>query len=268
MNIRNLIIGSEGFVGNSLCSYLESKGEIVRRFDLRRTPIEDGREAVLDLSAVDRVYFLAWDVGGAKYLYRKEVQFRQLDWNLKLLLNIMPQLQASKLPFLFVSSQLAEEYDTVYGVTKRLGEVWTHLLEGVRVRLWNVYGVLEKPTERSHVVSDFIYQAFETNEIRMLTSGEERRQFIHIKDVCDAFHLAIENRYRGVYDVTTFEWVSILDVAKSISLLTGAEIIPGTVVGSTPLTPMVGKIPGWSPKVSLEEGLKMMVEEIRTQLQK
>src|SRR4051812_14342431 len=106
----NLVIGSEGFVGKPFCTYLEKAGERVVRFDIRRATSEDAREAQLPLDGVDRVYFLAWDVGGAKYLYREDSQFRQLDWNLKLLLNVMPQLQNRGVRFLFVSSQLAEEY--------------------------------------------------------------------------------------------------------------------------------------------------------------
>ena len=171
----NLVLGSEGFVGKAFCRYLEARGERVIHFDLKRGPKEDAREVVLPLAEVDRVYFLAWEVGGAKYLYRDDAQFMQLDWNLKLLLNVMPQLKASGLPFLFVSSQLAEEYDTVYGVTKRLGEVWTHLMKGVRVRLWNVYGAYEDSTERSHVVADFVWQALTQGEIRMMTTGEDFR---------------------------------------------------------------------------------------------
>ena len=108
--MKNLIIGSEGFVGKPFCEYLKQKGEQVVPFDIKRSPEEDGRNATLDLDGIDRVYFLAWDVGGAKYLYRDEIQFKQLDWNLKLMLNIMPQLQDKRTPFLFVSSQLAEEY--------------------------------------------------------------------------------------------------------------------------------------------------------------
>lgn len=266
--VVNLVIGSDGFVGKPFCKYLESLGEKVVRFDIKRGQDEDGRIAKLNLRNIDRVYFLAWDVGGAKYLYRDEIQFKQLDWNLKLLLNIMPQLQESKKPFLFVSSQLAEEYDTVYGVTKRLGEVWTHLLKGVRVRLWNVYGSLEDPTERSHVVADFVYQAVKDGEIRMLTTGEEKRQFIHIKDVCNAFHTALENQYQGVYDVTSFEWAKVIDMANIIAELTGAKIIPGNKIGSTPITPIQGKIPGWVAGVSLKDGLYGMVKEMQIQLNK
>lgn len=266
---RNLVLGSEGFVGKPFCSYLEGLGEAVNRFDVKRSTNEDARFVPLDLDGIDRVYFLAWDVGGAKYLYRHEIQFRQLDWNLKLMLNVMPQLRKADIPFLFVSSQLAEEYDTVYGVTKRLGEVWTHLLpRGVRVRLWNVYGGVEEPSERSHVVSDFVFQALTTGEIRMLTTGEERRQFIHVEDASTAFHIALSKGVSGVYDVSSFEWVCVRDVAEIIAAQTGAKLVPGTVVGSTPITPMKGRVPGWFPRVDLENGLQKLVQDTRKILER
>jgi nucleoside-diphosphate-sugar epimerase len=257
--ITNLVIGSDGFVGNPLCHHLMSCGEKVIRFDIKRGESEDARHVNIPLNSVDRVYFLAWEVGGAKYLYRDDIQFVQLDSNLKLMLNVFSQLQASRVPFLFVSSQLAEEYDTVYGSTKRLGEVWTHLLKGVRLRLWNVYGAFEPSSERSHVVADFVWQALSTGEIRMLTTGDELRQFIHIDDVCRAFHQALEVHPEGVFDVTTFEWVSVRRVADIIASLTGAKVVRGDILGSTPITPMRGKLTGWSSIVTLEEGLERTV---------
>lgn len=265
--MNNLVIGSEGFVGRPFCDYLLHQGEEVIRFDVKRGAHEDGRYVRLPLDKVDRVYFLAWEVGGAKYLYRDDVQFVQLDWNLQLLLNLMPQLREAATPFLFVSSQLAEEHDTVYGVTKRLGEVWTHLLEGVRVRLWNVYGGYEDRNERSHVVADFVHQALDDGRIEMLTTGEEVRQFIHVEDVCRAFHTALTGRFQGVYDVSTFEWVRVLDVAQIIAEMTGATVVPGTKRGSTPITPMVGKVPGWEPTYNLRAGLSRMVEMYRARKQ-
>jgi nucleoside-diphosphate-sugar epimerase len=258
--LTNLVIGSDGFVGRPFCDYLESIGEKVVRFDIKRSVDEDARVAVLDLSEMDRIYFLAWDVGGAKYLYRDDAQFRQLDWNLSLMLNLMPQLQKASKPFLFVSSQLAEETDSVYGVTKRLGEVWTKLLGGVRVRLWNVYGAVENVSDRSHVVADFLYQAKKYGEIKMLTSGDEMRQFIHISDVCHALHSALSQQIQGIYDVTSFEWVRVRDVGEIIAKLTNSKLILGKLEGSTPRTPIMGKIPNWKPKVELIQGLSMMVK--------
>ncbi len=99
---NNLVIGSEGFIGKVFCDYLEKKGERVTRFDIKRSVHEDARSASLNLDDVDHVYFLAWDVGGAKYLQKEDTQLTQMDWNLKLLLNIMPQLEKAKKPFLFI----------------------------------------------------------------------------------------------------------------------------------------------------------------------
>lgn len=261
--IRNLVIGSDGFIGNYLCAYLTEIGEEVVRFDVKRSAEEDGRTATINFDGIDRVYLLAWDVGGAKYLYKEDAQLHQLEWNLKLMSNLMPQIGKSGKPFLFISSQLAEEYDTVYGVTKRLGEVWTRLLNGVFIRQWNVYGPIENDSERSHVISDFINQAMTTGEIRMMTTGEEKRQFIYISDVCKAWHKALADNIKGVHDVTSFEWVKISDVAGIIGKLTGAKIIPGEKIGSTPITPIKGKIPGWLPEVELADGLKRMVDDFK-----
>lgn len=260
--IKNLVIGSEGFVGNPLCAYLDKQGESTYRFDIKRSPKEDARTSKINLEDIDRAYLLAWDVGGSKYLYKQNSQIPQLNWNLKLMENTMPQLAKKNIPFLFVSSQLAEETDTVYGATKRLGEVWTNLYpNGHCVRLWNVYGEIEKTSERSHVISDFIEQAITKRRIEMRTTGEEMRQFIHIDDVCSAFHRVISNNFIGSYDVTSFEWIKIKEVAEMIAGMTGAKVIYGKEKGFTPLTPIKGKIPGWMPRVSLREGIEKMVKQ-------
>jgi len=133
----------------------------------------------------------------------------------------------------------------------------------VRVRLWNVYGPSELPSERSHVISDFVHQALTTGEIRMLTSGTERRQFIHVDDVCRAFHMALSARLAGVYDISSFEWVTVREVAELIAGCTGARIVPGAKPGSNPVTTMQGKIPGWNPQVQLADGLKRVVDLMR-----
>lgn len=204
--MKNLVIGSSGFIGKYFCKYLEKKGEQVVRFDIKRNKKEDARFAKLPLKEIDKVYFLAWDVGGAKYLHKENTQLKQLEWNTALLLNVMPQLR--KVPFVFVSSQLAED-NTVYGVTKKLGELWTKQLKGCYIRLENVYGMNEKTGERSHVISDFVNQA-KKGKIKMLSSGEEKRRFTHIEDACNALYSANK-------------WVSIRDVADIVTKLTLEE---------------------------------------------
>lgn len=265
----NLVIGSSGFIGTPFCRYLEQKGERVIPFDIQRNRKEDARFASLPLSRVDAVYFLAWDVGGSKYLYVPGLQKKQLDWNLALMKNVFDQVQKAKKPFLFVSSQLCEEVDTVYGVTKKLGEVWTKLLGGACVRVWNAYGYMEGDDIKSHVISDFIYQALKTKKIRMMTTGAEWRQFTHITDLSSAFYLSLNSRKlrRTVYDASSYEWIRILDIAQMIGKLTGAKVLPGTKIGHDPVpSDNMGRIPGWLPTVELNDGIGAMIEEAKQRI--
>ncbi|MBU6427157.1 NAD(P)-dependent oxidoreductase [Patescibacteria group bacterium] len=264
--IRNLVLGSSGFIGVPFCRFLEAQGEEVVPFDIRRSPDEDARFATLPLDKVDRVYFLAWDVGGAKYLFREDALIHQLEWNMKLLENVMKQLQSNSVPFFYVSSQFAEEYGTPYGATKRLGEIWVRLVpHGYWGRQWNVYGELEDSNDRSHVIGDFINQAFTTGTIVMMTTGEEMRQFIHVEDSARAYHKILTEKIKGgIYDISSGRWTSIREVAEMIAGMTGAKVIPGEKIGfSHRNLPSHDRIPGWEPQISLEEGLKRMVEEFR-----
>lgn len=265
----SLVIGSEGFIGTSFCTFLEQKGERVVHFDIKRGEHEDARFAKLPLQDVDAVYFLAWDVGGSKYLYEPKLQKNQLDWNMALMKNVFDQVEKSHKKFLFVSSQLSEEVDTVYGVTKRLGEVWTELLGGVCVRVWNAYGYMENEDVKSHVISDFIYQSLKTKKITMMTNGAEWRQFTHITDLSNAFYMALHapNRKRTVYDASSYEWVQIIDIAQMIAKATGALVIPGNKIGHDPIaSPNKGRVPKWLPTIGLEEGIAQMIKEAKATL--
>jgi len=258
--LKNLVIGSAGFVGRPLCTYLRGLGEQVTEFDIRNNPAEDARSAHLPLDGIDRTYLLAWDVGGAKYLYNPNNQVHQLDWNLRLLQNTMPQLRGTQ--FLFVSSQLAEVCSTVYGATKRLGEHWALLNGGSVVRLWNVYGVSEVVSERSHVISDLVQQARTGGKIQLLTDGSERRQFVHVDDACRAFHLALDNNIKEIYDVTSNEWISINRVANMIADLTGTKVIKGHSAAASYSQINAMPLPEWHPTISLKDGLMDLLRHV------
>ncbi len=260
----NLVIGSDGFIGTPFCRFLEGKGEKVIRFDVKRGKKEDARFAKLPLANVDKVYFLAWDVGGSKYLYVPKLQKNQLDWNLALMRNVFDQLEKAKTPFVFISSQLTEETDTVYGATKNLGEVWSALLGGVSVRVWNAYGYMEEKNIKSHVISDFIYQALETKKISLMTTGEEWRQFTHIDDLSRAFWMAAHSKElrKSVYDASSYEWIRIRDIADYIACETGATVSYGSQKGHDPKPAAnMGRVPGWLPEREIRESIRLMIEQ-------
>ena len=262
--MTNLVIGSEGFIGKYFCNYLIGLGEKVVHFDIKKDKKEDARLYKFDFKGIDKVYFLAWEVGGAKYLYQKDSQLSQLEWNIKLLTNVIPQLEAQKTKFVFVSSQLSEE-ETVYGVTKKLGEVWSGLLGAVAVRLWNAYGSVEPQSIRSHVISDFVYQAVNFGQIKMLTDGLEWRQFTHLTDICRGLHTAMTaaKLNKSVYDVSSFEWVQVKEVAEMICQITKAKLTYGIKSGHSVFSRNLGRLPEWLPTVSLERGITQMIGQAK-----
>ena len=112
------MIGSEGFIGQYFCCYLKKLGQEVIPFDIKRNPKEDARHFRFDFRQIDRVYFLAWDVGGSKYLYQSKTQLPQLKWNLSLLENMMLQLEKYHKKFMFASRSIA--WPAGYGVREVL----------------------------------------------------------------------------------------------------------------------------------------------------
>ena len=142
-----------------------------------------------------------------------------------------------------------------------MGEIWAGLIGGVRLRLWNVYGVIEPFDERSHVVSDMVSQAMENGEIVMLSDGEESRRFIHIQYLATALDIACTSNQDlvEVYDVTGPSIVKIIDIALEISRLTGCTIKRGSHTGPAIQIAALNPLPNWVPVISLEDGLRDMV---------
>jgi nucleoside-diphosphate-sugar epimerase len=261
--MNNLVIGSSGFIGKSLCEYLEKNGETVFPLDIKNHRLDDARYITLPLSYIDRVYFLAWDVGGAKYLYDQNNQLTQLEWNIQLLMNIIPQLQYKRTKFIFVSSQLSDNPDSVYGVTKKLGEIWTNLVGGIIIRLWNIYGPYEDATVRSHVIGDFIHQALSNGHINMMTNGKERRQFIHIDDLTFIMKDLMDRNNNGMFDITTQKWISVYKIAKIISKITGCTILRGSNRGAETMVDPKHLPQNWTPQIQIYEGLERTINEYR-----
>jgi nucleoside-diphosphate-sugar epimerase len=176
---------------------------------------------------------------------------------------VVPQLEKSKIPFLFVSSQLAGVDNSPYSLTKQLAENYCRTIEHcVVARQWNAYGVIEKADIKSHVVSDLVHSALATNKIKLITTGQERRKFVHIEDICNAYYIMLTKHLGSIYDVSSSEYISILNLAEIISKHTGADIQPGLVKGIEPIAAEHPTAPEWIPKISIDEGIKSLIKKI------
>ena len=182
MNKKFLILGSEGQIGNHLKEYLTKKGHKVFEFDLVRSKNEDLRldknnKLIKKIKKSDFIYFLAFDVGGSRYLKKYQNTFQFISNNLRLMENTFSLIKKYKKPFLFASSQMSNMIYSPYGLLKNIGEKYSEILGGLTVKFWNVYGI-EKDLKKSHVITDFVLMALKQKKIKMLTNGKEKRIFV------------------------------------------------------------------------------------------
>lgn len=218
------ILGSSGQIGAYLTEYLRGKGHHVYEFDKVNNPEEDMTlipNHLLEerISDSDFVFFLAFDVGGSRYLKKYQHTFQFIDNNIRLMTNAFQLLQKYNKRFIFASSQMSNMSYSPYGVLKNVGELYTKSLNGLIVKFWNVYGI-EKDYEKSHAITDFIKKGFETGVIDMLTDGQEEREFLYAEDCCDALETIMEKYTEFTSEdelhITSFYSTKIIDVASII----------------------------------------------------
>ena len=278
MNIA--ILGSAGQIGAYLEEYLKEKGHDVIGVDTVNGPQNDLRvtpntyvESII--KNADFVFFLAFDVGGSRYLKKYQHTFDFINNNTRMMANTFALLKKYSNRFVFASSQMSNMSYSPYGVMKRVGELHTTSLKGLNVHFWNVYGI-ENDMEKAHVITDFIRKGFEGGNISMLTDGTEQREFLYAEDCCEALESVMNNYDELSSDdnlhITSFNQTSILKIGEIIqSLFKG-------IGKDVTLSPSEEKdnvqkdkrneastfiTKWWKPKTSIEDGISNVFNDMR-----
>ena len=278
--MRIAILGSSGQIGAYLTEYLRDKGHDVREFDVVNGEHQDMthipntylRNVIMES---DFVFFLAFDVGGSRYLKKYQHTFKFIDNNTRMMANAFGYLEQYKVPFIFASSQMSNMSYSPYGVMKRVGELYTKSLGGLIVKFWNVYGI-EKDIEKSHVITDFIRKGFETGKIEMMTDGTEKREFLYAEDCCEALEKVMEEYETLDSDdnlhITSFHSTTILEIANIIRQLFLSDhkiitLIPSEAKDEVQkdarneADPYILKL--WKPKTSIRDGIKKVFKVMK-----
>ena len=279
MKILNL--GSSGQIGAYLSDYLREKGHEVFDFDITNGPEQD-LTLIPNLSLEhyvkesDFVFFLAFDVGGSRYLKKYQHTFDFINNNTRLMANVFGLLEKHHKRFIFASSQMANMSYSPYGILKTVGELYTKSLNGLTVKFWNVYGI-EKDHEKSHVITDFIRRGFEEGQFEMMTDGTEERQFLYAEDCCRGLETIMECytdfKPEDELHLTSFHWNTIKEVAQIISGQFNiierydVEIKPGTSKDSVQLdkrNEASNYIHGWwIPETTIDQGIAKVFDEMK-----
>ncbi len=180
-------------------------------------------------------------------------------------------------PSLPVREDLPTRPLSTYGASKLASEAAALAIASERglrasaLRLFNVYGPRMRPGPYAGVVLKFLASALQCSAPEVYGDGRATRDFVYVADVADAFIRAIERRASGVFNVGTGVETSVLELLDLVSKVTGARLEPvfrpprpGDIRRSVADITRARETLGWAPRFSLEEGLRLTYEWLRS----
>ncbi|UAM96751.1 SDR family oxidoreductase [Polaribacter litorisediminis] len=142
------------------------------------------------------------------------------------------------------------------------------------IRIFNTYGPNMHPHD-GRVVSNFIMQALQNQDITMYGDGKQTRSFQYVDDLVEGMIRLMNSRdgFTGPVNVGNPNEFTILELAQKVIELTGSssKIIYQPLPSDDPMQrqpdiSLAKKELDWSPNIQLEEGLKKTIAFFKTTL--
>jgi UDP-glucose 4-epimerase len=211
------ITGSRGFIGANLVAILKEKNIPFIAFegDLLE---QDSVKEFFRVHPVKQVIHLAGSFTGSfKQLIQKNVMTTQH------LLQAGAEAGLQKIIYASTGAVYGEPVEevsvesdkrrpnTLYGLTKKMAEdviFHYHLVRNLRyiiLRFPNVYGEGSK----SGVLCNFLTDIHLKGSITVAGDGKQARNFLHVKDACNAIVKSIRHEQNNVFNISTIEKISI-----------------------------------------------------------
>jgi len=158
-----------------------------------------------------------------------------------------------------------------YALSKYLGEQlilhWSRIykINACSLRLFNVYGTRSRTSGTyGAVFGVFLAQKIANKPLTVVGDGTQTRDFTYVKDVANAFFKALKNKsFNEILNVGSGKNYSINLVAD---LLGGEKVYipkrPGEPDKTFADIKKIKKVLNWKPSYSLEEGIKILIDNI------
>jgi dTDP-glucose 4,6-dehydratase len=160
----------------------------------------------------------------------------------------------------------------VYDEAKRFAEAMTmayyryHDVDTRIARIFNTFGPRMRLND-GRVVPTFVYQALTNQPLTVYGDGSQTRSFCYISDLIEGIYRLLMSDVTDPLNLGNPAEMTILDFAKMILRLTGSkstvEYRPLPLDDPKVRQPDIRKAQeeiGWSPQVSLEDGLRKTIE--------
>lgn len=137
------------------------------------------------------------------------------------------------------------------------------------VRIFNTYGPRMNPND-GRVVSNFIVQALQNNDITIYGNGNQTRSFQYVDDLLEGIirMMGTEDCFTGPVNIGNPNEFTILELAQKVIKLTGSgsKIIYQPLPTDDPIqrkpdiTLAKKELKGWEPNIQLDEGLTKTIQ--------
>ena len=140
------------------------------------------------------------------------------------------------------------------------------------VRIFNTYGPRMQLND-GRVVTNFIFQALQDNNITIYGDGSQTRSFSYVEDTVDGIISLMQSNEYDVFNIGNPNEITVLELAQKIIELTNSksEIVFKSLPSDDPKQrkPDISKAKsklGWEPKVNLEDGLIKTIDWVEYKL--
>ncbi len=304
-----LVTGGAGFLGSHLCERLLKEGNEVVCLDNYFTGQKQNVVHLLDnpffelirhdvtipyFVEVDEIYNLACPASPIHYQYNP---IKTVKTSVMGAINMLGLAKRIKARILQASTSevygdpevhpQTEDYwghvnpigpRSCYDEGKRVAEtlfINYHHQNNVRIkiiRIFNTYGPRMHPHD-GRVVSNFIVQALNGEDITIYGDGSQTRSFCYVDDLLDGMIRLMNSReeFIGPVNIGNPGEFTILELAELVLKFTGSSskiiYMPLPADDPTQRQPNISLAKselGWEPKIPLEEGLKKTIEYFKS----
>jgi dTDP-glucose 4,6-dehydratase len=160
----------------------------------------------------------------------------------------------------------------VYDEAKRYAEALTmayHRQQGVDtaiIRIFNTYGARMRPHD-GRAIPTFLRQALASRPLTVFGDGSQTRSFCFVSDLISGMIALAESGYHNPVNIGNPDEYTLLELAEAVKEVTGAdsEIVYEALPTDDPKQrrpdiTLAKELLGWSPEVSLREGLRRTIE--------
>ncbi|MBI4019213.1 MAG: GDP-mannose 4,6-dehydratase [Candidatus Aenigmarchaeota archaeon] len=158
----------------------------------------------------------------------------------------------------FAAERYLLSYATTYGDQPNIA----------MIRGFNQYGPRQNSGARGAVIAKFMNWMLDGKKLQINGDGAQTRDYVYVKDTVRAVVAAMEKKVPSgeIFNAASERDISIREIAEKICEITGRDFDksvqfnlgrPGELMRSIGSSDKARKMLGWSPSVSIDEGLRM-----------